>query len=687
MSSLKRFLSFVPPILLFVFPAFSQIQGKLEKLSGTETYQVSIIPTMDISLPLSATSSAQITLRAQSGKLNLTNFQSITGDWELQSQYISPIEAPDFDYFRFFLINPIPNISYVTGVEKILFTFKNGGGCTGIELIDNLTDPFASNNSLNVNAENYISTFANPGGNTYEGNSISAAVYCPGLGVEVTAAENPVPCNGDVTTLSVKALEGVEPYTVVYTHLATGATANKVIPVFEGTTTFDNMPAGDYKFTISDSKDSVDQTDFKLLQPNPLVVELEPFPATCSGSEDGAVRVKSIFGLNGPDFNAYQYFWNIDPTNSNIEIDSLNSGAYSVTVVDANGCTVEESALVGIYNELLLPSTIVPISCFGENDGIIDITPLGLNPPYSFQWSPNANTALDQSAAWMLGAGEYHVTVTAENGICTKEAIFNVEEPAQIEVDYMMVEPVCHGDKAFLNILAVENTQGNYDLLVDGQITQLSDFEFEVEAGIPLNLTIIDSHDCEIKEDFIIPDKPELIVDLGEDVTIKYGESYYIDAEVYPLTGVDLVWSSVEWLDCDKCPNPTASPLETRNYQLRITDDNGCYAEDDILIAVNKSRDVFIPNAFSPNQDGINDVFRPYGGFEVVQIKSMLIFDRWGGLIYSNEEGFKLDDDETGWNGLMQGKELDTGTYLYTMNIEFIDGEIILFAGEVNLIK
>ncbi len=683
MSSFQRILSFVPPILLFVFPAFSQIQGKLEQLPGTETYQVSIIPTMDVNLPLSATSSAQITLRANSAKLDLINFQSITGDWQMQNQYVAPVEAPSHDYFQFFMINPLPTIEYITGSEIILFTFENNNPCTRVELVDNVSDPFVSNNTLSVNAENYFSTLM---GNIYEGNDNSSFVDCPSLGLTISAVDNPLKCHGDATSLTVKAIKGEAPYTVVYKHATTGVTSTTVIPVFEGTATFNAVPAGNYLFTITDIKDSTELTNYDLLQPNPLKVELEPFPATCSGSKDGAVRIQSVSGLNGPDINAYQYFWDVDPANSNIEIDSLYTGDYSVTVIDANGCQTEKSIFVDVFNHLFITEDIIPISCYGETDGIIDITPLGLTPPYKYFWSPNANTG-NESAAWMLGSGEYHVTVTDEAEICAQTKVFFIEEPQQIEVDYQMIEPECYGDEAFLKILAVENAQGAFNIELTGRHTQLTDFDFEVDAGVPLNLAVVDSKGCEVSEDFIIPDRQEMYIDLGEDKTIKYGEEVYIDSEVFPLFDVDLEWTPSLWLDCLDCPDPTAAPLETITYQLRMTGSTGCVVEDQINITVNKSRDIYIPSAFSPNQDGINDIFRPYGGFEIVQVKSLMVFDRWGGLIYNRQKAFTLEDKEIGWDGTSNGKPLDPGAYLYTMNVEFIDGEIILFAGDINLMK
>ncbi len=687
MSNLLKFFSFVPPILLFVIPVYSQIQGKLTQLPGTGIYQVSIIPSVNWSPPGSTTSSAQITIRADSGKLDLGNLQSITGQWDLQDQYDSPIEAPAFDYFSFALVNPMSNIQYIPGTEIPLFSFENNNVCSNIELVDNATDPFASINSLNVNAENTFSIVqAGFGQNAYEGNSPDFSVECPVLGLSVIATNNPVKCNGDVTTITVQAINGTQPYTVVYTDATTGASNSAFISNFEGSVTFDDLPAGIYNISITDVIDSIGQTTYQIIEPLPISVELEPAPATCTGSGDGAVRISGIFGAGGPDLNAYQYFWDIDPINSNIEIDSLNEGIYSVTVVDANGCEEFATTEVGTWTFFSISEQIIDISCFGEIDGIIDITPLGASSPYTYEWSPNANTG-NFSNAWMLGPGEYQVTVTASSGICTATESFIIEDAPIMEVDYMMVEPECFGDQAFLNILSVENAHEPYFIDIIGGYNLVSENTYEVEAGAPLRLVIEDDNGCKISEDFLIPAKQEMGVDLGEDQSIKYGEEVYIDSDVFPLSGVQLEWSPTEWLSCSDCPDPVVRPLESTTYRLRMTDDSGCTAEDQISIQVTKSRDIFIPNAFSPNRDGINDIFHPYGGFEVVAIKSMKVFDRWGGLVFLNEEEFLIEDEKSGWNGMVNGNEIDPGTYLYTMNVEFIDGEVVLFSGEVNLMK
>ena len=687
MTVIHKILLFVPPILFFVFPAFTQIQGRLTQMPGTNTYQVSAVPTTDIGLPLSATSSAQMVLRAKTGTLIPSNIQDLTGDWEKQNQFDSPLEAPDFDYFVFFMINPLPGITYLNGVEIPLFTFENNGPCTGIELIDNTSDPFASGNTLMVNAENVFAILAFVGNNAYEGNTNENEIRCSGVGMEITADANPVPCFGEVTNLNVKAVMGTEPYTVVFTHLPTGATDSKTIPTFEGSVTFSNVPAGEYRFEIMDAIDSMAVDTFPLIQPPPLTVELEAGNATCIGSGDGNAFIRDVDGINGDTISAYQYFWDIDPNISQTIIDSLETGDYSVTVQDVNGCTASATTFVGIHHNFFLNSDVIDIKCFGENNGIIDISPIGGAPPYAYYWSPNANSDVGNSAAWMLGAGEYQVTVTTLGGACSSIESFFINEPPEIEMEFDTVEPICFGDEAFLNVLNIANTQGSYNITIDGNHSVLSGESFIVEAGTPMSITVEDSEKCSITHDFIIPDAQEMSVDLGDDMTIKYGETAFIDSEVYPLFGVDLIWTPDSTLSCSNCPGPVASPLNTTNYVLELIDGNGCMVSDDITITVDKSHNIFIPNAFSPNRDGINDVFRPEGGFEIEEVRSLKIFDRWGGLLYSNDEGFGIDDVKIGWDGTFKGKELGNGTYMYTMNVEFIDGEIIFYAGNIMVIK
>lgn len=685
MSHLSKIFSFVPPALfLFIMPAFSQLQGKIEIVPGTNSIRVSVVPDVTFNVSQSNTDNAVVTLRATSGKLQVSNFQSISGVWSSATPVIAPPESPAFDYFIFNLTSPLTTITYTAGNPLPLFSFENGYGCSLVEIIDNNTDPFLSNSSGFDITNTFSVVGAGSGQNAYAGNTMVSSVNCPPLSLSAVAGQNPVRCHGDLTSISLQAFGGEEPYEVSWINQTTGLSGDDVIPDFEGILDFPYMDPGNYIFTIHDARDSVGQANLLVAQPALLTIEVEAFDATCNGSLDGVAFVNKASG--GTVANDYQYFWNTNPTVSSESIGFLDPGTYSVTVMDDNGCSASGSVEVGTYFVIFPNPHLTDISCAGAKDGVIDLYPVSPNPPYTFEWSSNVTTG-DFSSAWQLEPGYYAVTITDATGVCSATAEYLVEEPPAIEVDYRMEEPRCFGDKAYISIIAVENATEPWKASIIG----LGDFteatEFEVVPGMPQRLVVEDAKGCRTTEDFLIPAKREMSIELGDNQSIKFGEEVDFNAQLFPLDNVTFEWSPTEGLSCSDCPYPIAKPTDNITYRLRMTDTSGCEISDFVSVLVRKSRDIFIPNAFSPNRDGINDKFIPYAGFEVKAIRSMQVFDRWGNMLFSSAHSFLPNDPDSGWDGSARGKTMPTGAYLYTMNVEFIDGEIILYSGDVMLME
>lgn len=684
MTFIQRLLSFVPPTLLLIVPVFSQVQGLLEQLPDN-TIRFSVVPQTDWTAPQSVTSSAQVTLRATAGELQLSDFQSINGSWVAENPIPAPVEAPAYDYFTFSLSAPLNTLTYQSGNPIPFFSFKNAGGCTTIEIINTQTDPFMPPNSMNINIGNSFSIVgAGIGQNAYTGNTTSASVSCPPLGLTVNALQNPVLCSGDHTSINVQALGGNEPYEVGYENLTTGVSGSGTIAGYNGQLDFTNMAAGDYLFTITDGLDSAAQYNYTVTAPAPLQIVLDAFDASCNGSLDGVAFVDNVQG--GTVSGDYQYYWETNPGISSATAGFLDPGTYSVTVQDDNGCQTQGSVEVGTFAVIFPNPHITDSKCYGLDNGVIDLYPVGINPPFTFSWSSNVTTG-DFSSAWQLGPGEYSVTITDATGVCYETATYSIEEPPAIEVDYQMDGPACGGDKAYLHLLGVSNAAEPWTASVTSGTNLGNPKDFEVEAGVIQNLVIEDANGCVHREEFLIPAMDEMFLELGDDQTIKYGEEVQFDPDIYPLDNLAFSWSPSESLSCDDCPNPVARPLESTTYHLHMVDTAGCTVDDMVDIIVRKSRDIYIPTAFSPNNDGVNDVFCPYAGFEVSAIKNIKVFDRWGGLIYEMKETLPPSDPACGWDGKAKGKDVDTGTYLYSMNVQFIDGEEVLFAGEVNLFR
>ncbi|MCC6725609.1 MAG: gliding motility-associated C-terminal domain-containing protein [Saprospiraceae bacterium] len=694
MSNLFRILLFVPPMFLFVLPVFSQVSGTLEQNPLDGTYTVSVISASTLTPAQSVTQGAGITLRAAKGTLNVIDLQSITGTWQAPDVIAAPIEAPNYDYFIFNELDIIDNLAYTSGAKIPMFAFKNSKDCTPIEIIDNNSDPLnVEPNSISLEVANFFSIFglSSGGGNAYSGNDAQASVICPPITLIVSAATNPLKCYGDVTDLSFSAENGVAPYTVTWTDAVSGQTNTLVLPTAGSVSTLNGMPAGNYNFTITDASNESQATVFQLAQPaEPLEIKgIEALLESCTGSTDGQVYVDDVNGgtITSGD---YHYQWAGYPNESSSTLSNVNAGTYYVTVTDDNGCSDTGSALLETAAEIELSNTTIKnVSCNGAANGLIDIYPVSptFNTEFDFKWSSNVPTA-NESAAYQLGPGSYSVTITDIIGGCVKIESFEITEPPAIEVDYRLVEPKCHGEKGLLEIIGISNANLPWEAAIEGGESEVESGEkFLLEPGSPMKLVVTDAKGCSAEEDFIVAAKQKMQLEIGESQDIKYGEEVNINAAFFPFDNVSFKWTPADNLSCGDCPNPVATPKEGVVYQLEMTDSAGCKIDDFINIAVRKSRDIYIPNSFSPNFDGINDKFYPYGGFEIVAVHSMQVYDRWGGKMFESKEKFKPNEEDKGWDGSAKNKPADPGTYLYTMNVEFIDGEIVLFSGEVNLMR
>ena len=99
-----------------------------------------------------------------------------------------------------------------------------------------------------------------------------------------------------------------------------------------------------------------------------------------------------------------------------------------------------------------------------------------------------------------------------------------------------------------------------------------------------------------------------------------------------------------------------------------------------------KTRNTYIPNAFSPNDDGVNDAFTIYGDRAVKQIRNLKVFSRWGELVFERSE-FPAGNPKYGWDGTFRGKELQAGVYVWLAEIELLDGERMSAEGDVLIVR
>lgn len=414
-------------------------------------------------------------------------------------------------------------------------------------------------------------------------------------------------------------------------------------------------------------------------------------PVSCNGGMDGSIFVAAQGGTP-------EYTYNWDNGDSGQTISGLTAGSYVVSVTDLNTClhvinveVDEPDILMAFVN----PDNTTDASCNGSEDGQIEIAWTGGNigDPTTYSWSPAVSTS---SIATDLAPGLYTVTVTDRKG-CTDEVSHVIANPPPINFTLNPVdEPPCFGETTVITIASASGGSGlPYQFSVGGAKREI-DQAIRVLAG-EVTVTVFDSDNCSEDTTITVTQPPEILVNLGQDLEeIDLGASTVIDANISPpgLQLESLIWTPDNNLECidfigndtTLCTEVEVSPLNTTTYTLTATDLNGCEGSSSITIEVDKNRNIFIPNVFSPNADGFNDEFRVYGGVGVDQVNFMRVFDRWGELVYEADNFQPIEGSDQFWDGRFNGKQMNPGVYVYMIEVSFIDNTTLLYRGDVTIL-
>ena len=149
----------------------------------------------------------------------------------------------------------------------------------------------------------------------------------------------------------------------------------------------------------------------------------------------------------------------------------------------------------------------------------------------------------------------------------------------------------------------------------------------------------------------------------------------------------NFVWTPTINLSCTTCPNPTATINQNITYKLTVENIYGCKASDTVTYKTTceEASQVYIPNAFSPDKDGLNDVFMVRGK-GIATVKYFRVFNRWGQLIFERNN-FAANDPKFGWNGEVNGIPANPEVYVYTAEIICTAGDSFIRKGNVTLVR
>ena len=282
--------------------------------------------------------------------------------------------------------------------------------------------------------------------------------------------------------------------------------------------------------------------------------------------------------------------------------------------------------------------------------------------------------------------GEYTLTVSDDSNGCFSTDIVNVfESENNIEItDLAIINPDCFGETGAIFLNAPVGGTPPYLYAIDGSPFSTSAAFVDLPAG-NYNVAILDAEGCEFETNVIVEAPDQLVVDLGDDLFIDLGDSVSLTALINQQID-SIIWISVDTLSCDSCLTTSITPQLTTNIQVVVYDENGCIQTDDINIIVNKERNIFIPNSFTPNNDGLNDILNIFAGQDVEIINSFTIFDRWGEQVFAIND-FLPNDPTYGWDGNLNGQPMDPAVFVYYAEITFVDGVTEVFQGDFALLR
>jgi len=288
--------------------------------------------------------------------------------------------------------------------------------------------------------------------------------------------------------------------------------------------------------------------------------------------------------------------------------------------------------------------------------------------------------------------GDYQLEVTDANG-CTALDIAFVDVDTDLPTLTVEADDIrCFGENnGRIVITELANGDPPYELRVNGTGVAPQRREFDqLEPGV-YEIEATDSKGCAVISTVEVVEPQELVVAIVPNrempVLQKLGDSTRLTALYNPGAVIDsIVWAPRGIPAPDSANSIWVSPFLTTTYEVTLTNENGCVARDVLEVMVDRSVPLFVPNAFSPNDDGANDFFFPFPGPQVQLVKSFVVFNRWGEPMHQ-VQNVQPNDPATGWDGLYRGKEMDSGVYVYHIVVELVDGTEAEDSGDVVLLR
>lgn len=512
--------------------------------------------------------------------------------------------------------------------------------------------------------------------------SITDAIGCTGTNNTVLTTNTAISttvsmtmplCNGDANgSITLTPSGGVTPYEY---SINGGA-------VYQASGTFSNLAAGTHTIRIKDFAGCLKDTTVVLGQPSLLTAAaINSAPASCSGN-DGTITVTGNGGTG-----AYQYSINgVNFQPGNVFTAPAVGPYVNINVKDANGCIATTSTTVVLVDGMFLtlgPDTTI---CVGATVRMLPQTSAGTS---IYNWRPlnptltNVNTidtvTIRNATVTPLDTATY--ILNARWGACVREDTITVN---------ILHKPVAHaGQDTAICDLSSATLMGSASNLsgpvfyVWSPASLVDDDSAAVTIATPpvtqlYTLTVTDNYGCNfsVSDDVLVTVQPPVPAYAGNDTIAVLGVPHQLSAS----GGVSYLWSPSFPLNISTAQNPLATLTSDQQFVVKVTDIAGCFGYDTVFVQVYNGPNYYVPNAFSPNGDGLNDIFRaiPVG---IAQTDYFRVFNRFGELVFETNQWLR------GWDGKFKGKTQPVGTYVWIVKGIDKNGKVVEMKGTVMLLQ
>lgn len=485
-----------------------------------------------------------------------------------------------------------------------------------------------------------------------------------------------IPCNPDSSQIEVSSMDS----SVVYLWSGpNGFTSTSGNPYVKDTGYYKIKATGS---NLCETNDSV-HVDFNKRLPDLLA------SGGTINCKDSAIQLKAIF-----DTANVKFIWSSMGLQDSSHVNPIVStpGFYNIKIINSAGCVRDTTIQV-------VMDTLKPVIQLAALDSLIcEQKNIRLSNQFQcnncvFNWSTVDGILLsNQNNDTLLvnGTGTYTLELINNSNGCKSIGDYILDEFQSTlrGVSMNVVPPSCFGlNDGQVIFDSIKGGVSPYQISIDGKSFQSLMNVNNLRAGT-FQLFIKDRYGCIYDTLIQIVDPAALTLSLGRDTVIPLGHSYQIVPSTNGNTGqLKLIsWNPTQELDCANCFTVWTTPKSTIRYVLNIMDENGCTAEDDIVISIIDKPRIYFPNSFSPNRDQINDYFTLVTGGDPVKVESFQVFDRWGNMVFSKDD-FEISDQLHLWDGTFQGELMNPGVYVYKIELRLANGTQYIQAGDLTLIR